>query len=341
MGVKYLKNITELLGNEEGRYFSNGFKHMDCSYENLCYQNKVFSGDVIVGYKWNEKETRHLHVGTAEYVAIASVICEQMLSAEFYLTPEEITYCWIDYFKTKIQTSVELSENTKIQVLGKLISTKKIDNTNKYKSLFEIKVSTTLIKISAIHPHNGNPDLSLNPLVKIDKSHIYYTGYKMRRHLIENVMLNNKLMLCTASVSIENSYLRKAGISSKYDGTLLTDIILISGQLTQALFYSIQKLDRNTGGNIWVRDIEVSMNEPNERLKYDVELLFTDIKTLEKKDEVWKSIQLISNLGGISLNVKIVTQIFKKSINEKNCNNRCRPTKQDNVDQCHVLYDRL
>ena len=313
MGVQYLENITEFLGNEEERYFSNGFKQIDCNYENLHYQNKLLTGEVIVDYKWDKKKTKHLHLGTVEYIAIASVVCEQILSTEFQLIPEEVSFCWINSFKIKIQTPVKLLDNAKIQVSGKLLSTEKISLLNEYKSSFEIKIDKTLAKISVIHSQNTKFNF-FNSHTRVDKLSTYCIGYKKRKHLIEKITSNEDLMICTAAVSVENSNrnCQKIGIGSQYEGILLTDIVLIFGQLAQVLFYQIEKTDRNKGDNIWLKEIDISIDKPNEEMEYGAKLSFTSIKTLELKKEkqMWRSVQTFSELGdNISLSAKIISQI--------------------------------
>ncbi len=309
MGLKYLENITEFLGKEEDRYFSNGFKHFDFNYQNLSYEPecKILTGNVFVDYKWRNKTNRHLHLGSVEYIAMSSIICEQVLLAEFQISSKEISSCWISNFKTKIQSSIELSEDTKIQISGKLISTE--ISKDRCKSLFEVKINTTLVKITIDHPAKTCRNLSSISYLDADNSSIYCTGYKKRTHLIKDVTLNDELMLCTASISIEDSSTQKSGIGSLYKGTLLTDIILISGQLVQALFYYIEKTDKNNGSNIWLKEFDVRINEPVEETEYNSKLYFEDVKTIKKGDEIWKSIQFVSELGAISSTIKMVSQI--------------------------------
>jgi hypothetical protein len=131
----------------------------------------------------------------------------------------------------------------------------------------------------------------------------------MRKHLIRNVLLNEKQMSCTASIQIENHYLEKLGIGTQYNGLLLTDIVLISGQLLQVLLFSMEKTDRKKANNIWLKQFEVSIKKPNAELDCNARLFLEDVKILNKGDEKWKSIQLKSELGDISSNIKVVSQL--------------------------------
>jgi hypothetical protein len=206
-----------------------------------------------------------------------------------------------------------LSENALISVSGKLISTEKIENsTNWYASTFEIHINRTSIKIKVNHPVNFWFKVTGNTPVEINKSGIYSTGYKERHHSIERIFIDEETMKCSASVSIQDKYCCKSGIGSQYQGTVITDIIIISGQLVQALFYTIEKTNRREAGNIWLKEFEVTIDKPESETSYNAELSFEDIKVLKKGDEIWKSILFISKLGEIASKIKMVSKINPK-----------------------------
>jgi hypothetical protein len=305
-----IEKISDFLGCEDERYFSSGFKYVDVEYENFTYQRNLLTGKVIVGLNWNKKTDKSAHLGTVEYISIASSLCEQILKSEFSLSSREIMSSWICYFKTKIQSCIHLTENKVIGVSGKLTSTEKIqDSMNRYVSAFEIRINNTVIKVGINHPVNlwfkaidGNP-------VKMNKQGIYSIGYKERNHSIECVFIDEKNMKCTASVSIQDKYRCKSGIGGKYQGMLITDIIIISGQLVQALFYTIEKTNRHDGGNIWLKEFEVTINNPENEMSYDAKLSFEDVKVLKKGNETWKSVLFTSELGKICSNIKMVSKV--------------------------------
>ncbi|MDR2057968.1 MAG: hypothetical protein LBP83_06770 [Dysgonamonadaceae bacterium] len=308
-----IENISDFLGSEDERYFSSGFKYVDVAYENLIYREKSLSGEVIVNSEWNKKTDKSTHLGTVEYIAIASSLCEQILKTKFYLSSQEIMSSWICYLKTKIQSCIDLTENTVIHVSGKLILTEKIQDTvNQYASSFEIRINNTLIKIRINHPVSfwfkvtgGNP-------VEINKSGIYSIGYKDREHSIEHIFIDKETMKCTASVSVRDKYHCKSGIGSKYQGMLITDIIIISGQLVQTLFYTIEQTSRRDAGNIWLKEFEVTIDNPESEMFYDAKLSFEDVKLLKKNDEIWKSVLFTSKLGKIYSSIKMVSKINQK-----------------------------
>ena len=312
MEAKFIENVVDYLGTEEERYFSNGFKHIYFDYGSLCYcyQNKLFMGEITPCHKWSNKKKRHLHLGTVEYIVISSMICEKILLGEYLLSPERISSCWISGIKVKIQSCIDLSESEGIKFCGKLISTERsfLTDDNEYVSFFEIKINNTLIKMWINHPVLLN-ELPCKFYPNINESNIYYDGYKMRKHLIRNILLNEKQMSCTASIQIENHYFEKLGIGTQYNGLLLTDIVLISGQLLQVLLFNMEKIDRKKANNIWLKQFEVSIRKPNVELDYDARLFLEDVKILSKGNEKWKSIRLKSELGDISSDIKVVSQI--------------------------------
>jgi hypothetical protein len=50
-----IEKISDFLGNEDERYFSSGFKHINAEYENLIYQENLLIGKVLVNSDWNNK----------------------------------------------------------------------------------------------------------------------------------------------------------------------------------------------------------------------------------------------------------------------------------------------
>ena len=307
---KLIGNITDYLGTEEERYFSNGFKYIYFDYDNVCYQDKLLTGEITPYHKWTNKKERHLHLGTVEYIVISSMICEKILLGERFLLPAKIPSCWISGIKIKLRSSIDLIEDKKINFCGKLISTEKslFSDDNEYVSCFEIKINNELIKMWINHPVLPN-DIPFLFHPTINESNIYYDGYKMRKHLIRNVLLNETQMSCTASIQIENHYAEKSGIGTQYNGLLLTDIVLISGQLLQVLLFNLEKTDRKTANNIWLKQFEISMKKPHVELDCHAGLFLEEVKILNKGDEKWKSIHLKSELGGISADIKVVSQM--------------------------------
>jgi hypothetical protein len=306
----YLENITDFLGKADDRYFSNGFKHFDFVYENLTYQDKKLTGSVSCEYNWDKKSNRHFHLGTVEYIALAATVCEKILETEFNLSPEEIASSQISYLKMKIQSCIDLSDDTRVSVSGQLISIQKIEESaNLYKSCFEVRINNTLIKIEVKHPIYIWFNVSSHFYGSIDAFGMYCTGYKKRNHLIRDIVINETLMSCTASVSIEDYSSRKSGLGSQYCGTMLTDIILISGQMVQALFFRLEKMDRSQAGNLWLKEFEVLIEQPDCKMDYEAKIMFEDVKTLKKGNETWKSVQCRSELGSIVSNIKMVSQV--------------------------------
>jgi hypothetical protein len=310
MDTKYIECITDFLGKGDDRYFSNGYKQFDFEFENLTWQEKILEGSVVCEYNWDKKRSKHLHLGTVEYIALAATICEQILEIEFNLSPEEIASSWISCFKMKIQACIDLTENKRISISGKRISLLKAEHSvNNYKSTFEVRINTTVIKIEITHPIYVWFNVSFLSYDCINASTMFCTAYKKRNHLINNIILNEAQMSCTADVSIEDYSSQPSGLGSHYGGTMLTDIILISGQLVQALFYTLENIDRNKANNLLLKEFEVSIKQPDSRMDYDAKVTFEDVKILKKGDETWKSVQFKSELGDITSKIKMVSQI--------------------------------
>ena len=98
-------------------------------------------------------------------------------------------------------------------------------------------------------------------------------------------------------------------------GYKYADIILISGQMVQALFLKLEKIDRNQAGNLWLKEFETSIKQPDCKMDYEAKITFKEVKTLKKGNETWKSVQCRSELGSTVSTIKMVSQV--NSINNK------------------------
>jgi predicted component of viral defense system (DUF524 family) len=79
--------------------------------------------------------------------------------------------------------------------------------------------------------------------------------------------------------------------------------------LVQALFYTLEDTGRNQANNLWLKEFEVSIQQPDSRMDYEAKITFEDVKTSKKGDETWKSVQFKSELGSITSKIKMVSQI--------------------------------
>ena len=230
-------DISEFLGPKENRYFSNGFKSMNIRYSNIVQNDGSLSVTIQAetGSNWSKKNKQNMspHLGTTEFIAISAMISQLLLEKEMRLSNDEIEQSWISRFMCKIKQCTEVDQRN-ISVTGKILSTEPLAGF--LQSQIRVQIGTMQVTLFICHPYAG----SLNRNKKeTDSVNLYTNGYKMRDHAVTGVVLDMESKTSSADVSINEEKNRMNGIGAKYSGMILTDFILVTGQLAQVLLYNL------------------------------------------------------------------------------------------------------
>ena len=308
--MTHFENITNCLGAKTGRYFSNGFKSIDISYSDIIYSNNILSANVKVGFNanWSKKNNESLipHLGTTEFVSIAGVISQQLLKEEMKFSDEEIASSWINRFSCKTRKCTNTDYNN-IQVSGKIVST--IDNNKYSQTCINVKIDVVQVTVYVRH--------SKNIASKDDKcesknyfNSLYHNGYKQREHFISNVVLDDDKLTSWGDVIMKDENIQcNNGIGAKYSGMMITDFILVTGQLTQALIYNMNNTKREENGNMWLREIDVWSDAPPTDRNCESLIKFNNVNTLNMNNEVWQSVELSGMLGNMNSKIKVAQRL--------------------------------
>ncbi len=308
MITNYVDNVKTYLGDEKSRYFSHGFKFIDFSYNNLEYANSELKGSIRVKNSWVGKKKKHLHLGTIEFINIVSNICENILSNEYNLTNTELASSWIKDFKIKISKCTDFTDNTTIPFLAMLNSTIKSEVTNFYESSFQIFINETKISINVVHPiflwFN-----SFNRLTGDFEVIMNSNNYKLREYNIKDIVISEDLFSCKATVNTQNCNRAKTELEGLFSGILVSDIISISGQLMEVLFYNLYNDNKGNGENIWLKEFYFTNRKPTNKRNILANISFDEILDIKKNEEEWKSIKFSSTMGDMNSIIKVVTRI--------------------------------
>ncbi len=307
----FIEDISEFLGKEDTRYFSNGFRFMDYVYEDIAYTENELTGNVYIRNNARTiEDAEPCHLGTIEYIAIASTFCEKILISAFNLSENSIANSWIDYCKMKVSSCTYLDRDCSVRVVGKIRNTAKDANSiNGYKSHCEVRVGSILIKMGIDHPTKIRTEEHPASNPEIDMSGMYVWGYRNRKHTIENVFYSIKEKTCSASLSIDDYCKDRKGLGANYQAVILPDIINISGQLSQVLLYKLENTERQSANNMWLRECSIIYNRPYEERQCRGEVNFSRFDEVLVKGEPWRSVTLSSHIGGISSQFRIAHKI--------------------------------
>ena len=138
---------------------------------------------------------------------------------------------------------------------------------------------------------------------------LYQDGYKFRDHTITDIILDEEKMNSRGNVTLYEEDIQKKGIGAKYDGMILTDYVLVTGQLTQALLYSLNNSDREKSNNMWLREIDVWCEFPPTEKTCNGEVKFLNMNTLNMSGETWQSVTLSGSLSNMNSKIKVAQKI--------------------------------
>lgn len=307
MKTERYNNIEECLGNAERRYFSNGFKNIDYQYNNIHFDSDCIDGSLSITYDWEHKKEMHSHLGTIEYIAISLFITEKILCKKFNLKAHHISKAWINKLHMKIKRCITFERSTEITFKCELLHSEKI-NDNLCNSCFQMNIGGNIVNYSISHLVRDNGNLPRRPIAT--SLSLFCDGYKQGIQNINNITIKNDLRLCNASLIIQRQNRSFSGIGSSYNGILLTDIILVSGQLLETILHTHEIREKNQRKNLLLREFYMSADKPNNKSNTDVEIFIEDIRLLKKKEQTWRSIQFRSSLGNINSQIKAVSQLI-------------------------------
>jgi hypothetical protein len=305
----YLNDISEYLGPKEDRYFSSAFRDVHVSYKNVNVAQGCCTAVIAVQFEtWSKKNGEKLmpHLGTTEFISIAAVISQQLLEKEADVTQNMIGHSWIRHFSCKMKPCNDVDIDN-ISLSGRIVSKRIEESSIVYE--FEIQIGRTPVVLEICCPVKkciSDTKIIESVPVQID---FYREGYKLREHAIKNVCIDGETLKSDAVTHLYEKSATFKGLCSHCYGMLLTDFVLITGQLTQALLCHINHISRAESSNLWLREIDAWCHTPPMEKTCSSTVHFLNLNTLRKKEELWQSVELYGTVGNIHSTIKVAQKI--------------------------------
>jgi len=299
----FFRNISEFLGPKENRYFSNGYKAMEIFYEDITQidESLITSIQVMTGSSWSKKNGKNMvpHLGTTEIISISAIMSQHLLERQMHLNSDEIERAWISRFKCKIRQRTDINQN-QIPVSGKIILTESFNDF--FQSQILVQIGTLRVTLYVCHPPAGSSNSSIKDTGSIN---LYYKGYKLRDHSINDVVLDSVNKTSSGTVTLYEANVKKNGIGAGYPGMMLTDFILVSGQLAQALLCNINGNIRENSNNMWLREVDILSEIPPKEKISKSEVTFQNVDNVEVDNETWQYVIMTCSLCNMFLRAKL------------------------------------
>jgi hypothetical protein len=304
----FLRNISDFLGPNDDRYFSSGFRNMDISYHQVQCNSGQLTANIQVQMKsdWSKKNGHCLvpHLGTTEFISIAAVASQLLMENELKMNQDDIERSWINRFTCKIRQYEDIDCDC-IPLSAQILLVH--DTGERVVYHFRVQTGSLPITMEVCCLRNS---AGKDRMVKSGEVDLYRTGYKWRSHFITSVIIDGNEMKASGKVCLLDENKERKGIGAGYSGMMLTDFILITGQLTQSLLYHLNHINREESHNMWLREIDVRCENPANEMICDSEIHFFDIHQLHKKEEVWQLVGLSGTLGNMHSKIKVAQRLI-------------------------------
>jgi hypothetical protein len=308
-----LRNAEQFLGSKRKRYFTSGFKKINCILGNYQYSDDKLTASVKLnwGKGWSMKDTGRVerHMGSIESFSIAMRSLELFLIIKYNLSDEEIADSFIRKieFKTK---PCDHHADRPIDVEVTSIDTKWKDFTSA-NCRFNIIVTNFHFVVEVDFNNQsksvGFPYERFSQSIAYNPEQYYNHGYKATSIDIENLVLN----LATRSLIAESRIKRsipntKTGIgTSKLKGLTFIDFLRIAGQLTQILLYKLDNISREDSNNMWVRSLSAEFCTNSTIQVAKSKAHFTEFNLVKIKAETWRTATAQFKIGNMKGSAKV------------------------------------
>jgi hypothetical protein len=316
--MEFYEQITDVLGAPERRYFAEGFRHVSHSLRNVrvgVHDDGRFgiAGTGAVSYPadWSVKEEGgelRPHLSTLDAMVFATEVAECYLAHARLLDAGQRSRAWIRSMKISAANGPQLDLDA-FDVTAVVASSAPMPLTLcGYVSVIEVKVGPLKVKLETEHEPGGRSvecGFYAHPGELLGGGARYYAeGYKAYRRDVENARLCTEDEWGDALAVVEpRTADHFEGLSTQYGHAMsYIDSLLITAQLTQALLYRIDNLDRSTTNTLWMRRIEVSLPTPYQPIAtpFIAQVKVGRNRLLERDSMRWRTTDMTCRLLGMA-----------------------------------------
>ena len=295
-------DIDELLGNKQDRYFGQGFKQVDHQLINQSFNtvNRQLTADIRIDYPahWSRKGLYPMkpHLSTIDAMWLNCCACETLLAACYKLTAGNIPPL---IRRVDMKAGTQPLENLMaIPLSVKLNETHRRGEFRRFQSHFQARIGGMIL--DTVIEHDGQWRDSPLP-AELDFQTTADKPYSRQCHRATRSDTSHDLTQLAFSDNDDQVRANYSSHSASPDGTEFLapiEVILVLGQLAQALIYRKDGLSRDTSDTLWMRSV-VLENTTHFHAQGDSEAnVWLDWhRTLKKGGESWRVFRLQGTLG--------------------------------------------
>ncbi|GAB2023003.1 AvrD family protein [Pseudolactococcus yaeyamensis] len=305
MTIKFCKDVDEILGDKEYRYFGNGYKNVHYDILNLSLEPEKITAFTTIHYPlaWSKKDTPkelvpHLSTIDAAYIGL-------QLSEVFLITLLDLKNILRN--QMFIKTLHLKAKNGVLEDLSKVsceISYSVVTGEPYDKHQFSGQIGNI-----AFYSEIELPPCPVRPLVKkcyeevdeiLGDSQDRYFGrlYEHTKHYIKNIETDCDKFTSQADIHVENQVFnidKHYGIDtfhlSNFQPSVIDCIVAIA-QLSQVLIYEMDDLDRKNSQTLWMRNVKIDRKRVTESEYHPSSIQVEKSKMIKMRQEKWRMVDL-------------------------------------------------
>jgi hypothetical protein len=296
-------NVDEILGDAKARYFGGGYRDVNQRVLEVELDTEQRSATALarVTYPvaWSTKANRELvpHLSSIDAIIIAMEITETYLREAYGLDDFSARDCWVRRCSVRSGPTPTLQLN-QIPVTLRLVATRPDTETMcGYASDLKVRVGLLTVELSVDHPlfverrvHMSFSDVDW--CLGAHQDRYYAGGYKHTRVGVSDVVLNRPVDRARALFSLDYaSDSTHGGLSGGYFPFIsITDAVVGTAQLAQAVLYRQDNLTRASSRNLWMRKISITIPRPAApQPKFDVETWISHANVVPIAGQRWRT----------------------------------------------------
>lgn len=341
----YYNDIDAVIGSKSSRFFGTGFKkvtnHISDIYINCnnsagliqTGQQAIEVNDGALGYiyaksklsypeDWSQKAKGDMkpHLSTIDALNLSVQLNEMFLIYKYNLKGDDRKHMRIQ--KCFISAGNVPHDNLERFDTYSICKTIELLSEDTYISKFESVIGAIKVNCEIEHAirecSSKKPEyhcLNCDELLGNTFERLYGNGYRDSDYNISNIKID------VDNESVENIVnIKRTGSSLGLEGSYcssisMIDSIILGGQLSQALLYSIDKVHRDETGTMWMRKATLeALNSHLVDMPFVATTRLKNTKVIDMKNRLWRTADVISCFGNITCNYSLAYELPVKEL---------------------------
>ncbi|MBI1759673.1 MAG: hypothetical protein HYR62_10710 [Actinobacteria bacterium] len=327
---RLFKSIDDYLGSGETRFFASGYRRAQYQVADIVLVPAGDPGPSVVAMvsvrypaDWSTKADRsdlRPHLSTVDMLVLSVQLSEAHLSHSYGLDPDLRKTMWLR--KVSLRAGSAPQEDL-AGLVGSAThrSTEPLSGSaGGFISTYDCVIGTMRASCEIVHPvgqpaREGRRHESLDGALGPAASRYYGDGFKLRRHVIEDVTVDIDALRASANVqvrSLPGGQLVTDGVDGAWQPAVsAVDCFVANLQLAQVLLYELDSIRREDSNTLWMLKTTLEIASPPQRCisVLPAEAAITKKYLVPLRGAQWRNVDINGTLGNVILRSSFAHEI--------------------------------